>query len=720
MARLRILVFSPQQRSLIGTISALAQEGYEVSGTSSEAEALSRFQKGGCDILLLTLPARTQEELPWTLVILRPDGSTPLALASLGGQPIIPLEGRSDAIQYAVSQAKALRESSQASLLSKLLGVANVAAGKAEPEGILAALVDSLARLIVAQAWLMTPRDSQVEVRCASHGSFPEGRMPPPLAVRMCQRVAETKTPLLLLDSASAPGEWSQEMTGSEHTSGFALPLKASEEVVGAVAFIRQGGNPFTNYEVQLASLFMPTLALVMRGEQQMSRSHAEEGASTELQEQMTRRQQEIRALNNLLQNQQASLMELEEKLASAKGQNEATFRTLLNFIESSDPSRQGYSDRVASWMALLANPLGLPAEGIVQIAYLHDLGMPTAAALLPERLAVSQEQLVLRHPFLAERLAESMGLPLEVRLAVKHHHENYDGSGYPDGLAGESIPLWARLLRVVDNLVSLTSLGEKPLSAAEAHVQLKAGAGRQYDPRLLDMLGRLIAERADTPTADAISTVSHELRSPLTFLVGYSELLSAEKDLPAGAMEKIKEMHQEAIHMSSLVEDMLNISRYESGRVEFRWQEVDLADLVRRSVTKAKARTSQHQVEAQLPQEPLRVRTDPDKLTQVLDNLLDNAIKYSPSGGSILVREERQNGQVKVSVIDQGIGINKEQQARLFEKFYRVDSSLKHQVAGTGLGLSLCKRIVEAHGGKIWVESEEGKGSTFSFTIPS
>lgn len=514
MARLRILVFSPQQRSLIGAISALAQEGYEVSGTSSEAEALSRFQKGGCDILLLTLPARTQsvipsgEELPWTVVMLRPDGRAPLALVSLGGQPLISLEGRADSLQYAINQAKALREGAQASLLSQLLGVANAAAAKAGPDGLLAALVDSLARLIVAQAWLMTPsvstmahrdaaiplglgQDKQMVVHSASRGQD----LPPPLAVRMCQHVAGKGTPLLLLDSTSAPVEWRMEMADSENSSGFALPLKAGDEVVGAVAFIRQGNNPFTNYEVQVASLFMPTLALVMRGEQQMSRSHAEGGASAELQGQMTHRQQEIRALNNLLQNQQARLMEMEEELASAKERNEATFRTLLNFIESSDPSRQGYSDRVASWMALLVKPLGLPSEGIVQIAYLHDLGMPVAVALLPGRLAVPREQMVLRHPFLAEQLAQSLGLPLEMRLAVKHHHENYDGSGYPDGLAGEGIPLWARLLRVVDNLVSLTSSGEKPISAAEAHVQLKAGAGRQYDPRLLDMLGRLITD---------------------------------------------------------------------------------------------------------------------------------------------------------------------------------------------------------------------------------
>jgi two-component system sensor histidine kinase VicK len=114
-----------------------------------------------------------------------------------------------------------------------------------------------------------------------------------------------------------------------------------------------------------------------------------------------------------------------------------------------------------------------------------------------------------------------------------------------------------------------------------------------------------------------------------------------------------------------------------------------------------------------------LPVRTDPDKLQQVLDNLLDNAVKYSPTGGRITVLAERRPGQAQVSISDQGIGIPKEQQGRLFEKFYRVDSPLKHTVAGTGLGLNLCKHIIEAHGGRIWVESGPGGGSTFSFSLP-
>ncbi|MBI2866583.1 MAG: hypothetical protein HYX99_04420, partial [Chloroflexi bacterium] len=343
-------------------------------------------------------------------------------------------------------------------------------------------------------------------------------------------------------------------------------------------------------------------------------------------------------------------------------------------------------------------------------------LGMPGTT---PSKEGATGQQRLLRHPFLAEQIAESLGLPLEVRLALKHHHENYDGSGYPDGLSGQSIPLGARLLRVVDAMVTLTLASDERLPPQEALSRLKAGAGKEYDPQMVESLGQLVVEKSGRPEAEIISTVSHELRSPLTFLVGYSELLAAQKDLPADAKEKAQEIYHEAVHMTKLVEDLLSVSRYESGRVEFRWQEADVGELVQRSVTRAQARGSQHRWELRLPGAPLRIRTDPDKLQQVLDNLLDNAIKYSPNGGMITVSGDLRNGELLLSIADQGIGIPRDKQAHLFEKFYRVDSPLKDQVPGTGLGLNLCQHIVKAHGGRIQVESSEGKGSTFTIALP-
>jgi two-component system sensor histidine kinase VicK len=137
------------------------------------------------------------------------------------------------------------------------------------------------------------------------------------------------------------------------------------------------------------------------------------------------------------------------------------------------------------------------------------------------------------------------------------------------------------------------------------------------------------------------------------------------------------------------------------------------------KSVTRAQANTKTHQIEISPSEPALPVKADPDKMLQVLDNLLDNAIKYSPEGGLVTVTGQKKDGEVQVSVTDQGIGIPQEKQGMLFEKFYRVDSPLKSQVSGTGLGLNLCQHIVKAHGGRIWVDSEEGKGSTLSFAVP-
>lgn len=714
MPGVRVLIYGPDQRFLMSAAAALAQEGFEVSGTTSEKDALARFQSGGWEALLFAAPTAGKGEAPTTLVLVKAGMRTFIGVPLLPQASIFAVENEPDALRRVAGRLKSMGQVPQAGLLTHLTQV--VSAASLGKEDTLPSLVNALAKLVEADAWLMAPQEKDVAVRYASDGQH---SAPPPLVVRVSRAVLEKGGPIVLKGADAAPPEWQRDIVDAGGMSCVAVPLKAAEGILGVLAFTRKGEPRLGDHELQLASLFQSLAALLLDREARISETRAVQESARKLKEQLGRREQEIRALNNLMQGQQATSMDLEERVQGVTAQFTGALRSLVNLMEGGDPARPGRSENVANWLSLLAKPLGLPSEGLKEIAYLHDVGMPRAGAMLKEELQAAHQQQVLQHPFIAYAIAETLALSLEVRLAIKHHHENYDGSGYPDGLAGESVPLRSRLLRVADDLVDSLSSTNGPRTAAEAVMGLKAKVGRQYDPKVVETLERLVTEGSGGSATEMISTVTHELRSPLSFLVGYSELLASQEGLSDEAKEQAGDIHEEAVHMSKLVEDLLNVSRYEAGRVDLRWQEIDLGEFVHRAVVKCRAKRSGHQIEERLFAGALMVMADPDKLEQVLDNLLDNAVKYSPSGGRIVVSVAQRSEQVVTSVSDQGIGIPKAQRARLFEKFYRVDSPLKDKVPGTGLGLSLCKHIVEAHGGNIWVDSEEGKGSTFSFSLP-
>jgi signal transduction histidine kinase len=248
------------------------------------------------------------------------------------------------------------------------------------------------------------------------------------------------------------------------------------------------------------------------------------------------------------------------------------------------------------------------------------------------------------------------------------------------------------------------------------------------------DAMSRLDAEatRADEMSeanrlkSEFISVVSHELRSPLTYVLGFSEIL-AERDLPPERTRYYAaEMYRESRRMLQLVNDLLDISRMELGRYSVEQQRLRLSHEIDQILRNAMPTTDKHELIADCPPEFV-VWADPMRLWQVLQNLVSNGIRYSPEGGQIRVEARLEEGatdaegrqMVRIAVSDQGIGIPEADRARIFEKFYRVDSELKARVRGSGLGLSICQAIVESHGGNIWVESEVGRGSTFIFTVP-
>jgi signal transduction histidine kinase/HAMP domain-containing protein len=236
-----------------------------------------------------------------------------------------------------------------------------------------------------------------------------------------------------------------------------------------------------------------------------------------------------------------------------------------------------------------------------------------------------------------------------------------------------------------------------------------------------VDVIRDVSREREiDEVKSALISTVSHELRTPLTLIHGFAELLVL-RDMPVERQRSAAEEILEASkRLARLIDDLLSVSRMESGRLVLDPRPLDLAAVVERMLSPFRAMATTHTLRAKLPGALPVVWGDPDKVEQILTNLVGNAIKYSPEGGEVLVTVEHAGDCVQVSVRDQGIGMSPRDMGQLFEKFYRVDRDEVRRAGGTGLGLYITKRLVEMHGGQIWAESWPGVGSVFTFTLPT
>lgn len=216
----------------------------------------------------------------------------------------------------------------------------------------------------------------------------------------------------------------------------------------------------------------------------------------------------------------------------------------------------------------------------------------------------------------------------------------------------------------------------------------------------------------------EMISMVSHEMRTPLASIVGFTELLSTRAVTDEQRKEYLSVMLQEGHRLTSLINDFLDLGRIEGGHLTMRFAPADVSALVKRAV--ALFGDTKQMVKTRIPSDLPLVRADSDSIFRVVANLLSNARKYSPNGGSIVVSAAVNDGMVEVSVQDEGLGIPADDLPHLFQKFFRIDTADRHAIRGTGLGLAISKNIVEAHGGKIGAASAgPGKGSVFYFTLP-
>jgi signal transduction histidine kinase len=229
------------------------------------------------------------------------------------------------------------------------------------------------------------------------------------------------------------------------------------------------------------------------------------------------------------------------------------------------------------------------------------------------------------------------------------------------------------------------------------------------------------LLREADRVKSQFISTVSHELRTPLTSIKGYSTSLLREdvewdQETRRGFLEIIDER---ADDLRKLIDNLLEMSRMEAGALRLEKQPVLLPRLVEKVVEGVALRGRRHEFVIDFPAQFPVIEADARHIEQVLQNLVENAIKYSPEGGEISITGRADKEDILISIRDQGIGIDVRHLEHVFERFYRIDSELTRNTVGSGLGLSIAKGLIEANGGRIWVESEPGKGSAFHFTLP-
>ena len=217
------------------------------------------------------------------------------------------------------------------------------------------------------------------------------------------------------------------------------------------------------------------------------------------------------------------------------------------------------------------------------------------------------------------------------------------------------------------------------------------------------------------------IGLVSHEMRTPLTVVTGaLNTLLTEEANLSRKEKRQLLEdADWESQTLAHILGNLLELSRAQADRLFLSFEPVDVKVVIRNAVQSVKRQSSMHRFVISLPKELPPVHADVMRLERILHNLLENAVKYSPDGGYIRVFAKAETDHMVIGVSDQGIGISQQDQARLFAPFERLENNRIERVKGIGLGLLVCRRLVEAHGGRIWVESEPGSGSTFLFTLP-
>ena len=284
-------------------------------------------------------------------------------------------------------------------------------------------------------------------------------------------------------------------------------------------------------------------------------------------------------------------------------------------------------------------------------------------------------------------------------------------------------LPTHQEWIDFLEALAAQTAIALDNAALVESLQRAHADLTQQKQAEVASRQAREEAERANRTKSEFLSRMSHELRTPLNAIIGFSDLLLERigGDLTAKQEEFLRDIRDSGAHLLTLINDVLDISKIEAGRMELTLADTDVAEVVESALTTLRPLVGQKHLDVSTTLDPRGpvVRADKVRLKQILYNLLSNAAKFTPEGGQIRVESHRVNDELELAVVDTGPGIAPADQAKLFQEFTQLQAPQPAGQPGTGLGLALVKRLTELHGGRVWLESEVGKGSRFIVRLP-
>ena len=483
--------------------------------------------------------------------------------------------------------------------------------------------------------------------------------------------------------------------------TALSVPLLRENEAIGALAIRRREVQPFTDQQIFLLQTFADQAVIAIENARLLSELHQKNEALTQAHAQVTEALEQQTATSEILGVISASPTDVQPVF-------DTICRSAVQLLDGYGASVYKFDGDLMHLGAVVSpSP---EADARLRGAFPRAPDEETAPGRsILERRVIQVPDTEIDRSARAREIARHFGYR-RVLAVPMIRDEDVIGT---IGVAGREPRLYSE--REIELLKTFAHQAVIAIENVRLFTELQASN------RELEIKSRQLAT-ASQHKSEFLANMSHELRTPLNAIIGFSEVLSQRMfgDLNEKQAEYLEDIYASGHHLLSLINDILDLSKIEAGRMELELADFDLPAAIENALTLVRERAARRglRLAQQIAAEVGTIRADERKVKQVMLNLLSNAIKFTPEEGRIEVRANVTDGMAQVSVADTGVGIAAEDQATVFEEFRQVGTADK-KVEGTGLGLTLSRKFIELHGGRIWLTSELGQGSTFTFTLP-